>query len=55
MNMNLEINFSEDENCKQNVAFVKALLIKFAIEILDVSYEQKEELKRKVLNELENT
>ncbi len=52
--MEIHFNFTEDNSHVKNLAFVRALLIKCTIEKLDISYEEKEEIKRKVLEYLKN-
>lgn len=51
--MDIKINLSYGEESIHNLAFVKALFIKYNIESLSISYEQKETLQKQVLNELE--
>lgn len=53
--MDLYINLIYDENSIHNIAFIKALLIKFYIESLDINYNKKVELKNMVLCELQKT
>ena len=48
--MNIEIFFGEESI--QNLAFVKALLIKNNIEKLNISYSQKEKIQKDILKEL---
>lgn len=51
--MDININISYGEDSIHNLAFIKALLIKFNIEKLNISYTQKEELRKQILKELE--
>lgn len=53
--MEIKFNFPEDNSHISNLAFVKALLIKVTIDNLDVSYEQKLDLKNKILEYLKKT
>lgn len=55
--MNMNINFSYEEQSIHNLAFIKALFIKHKIESLNISHNQKEALLKDiegVLNEKEN-
>lgn len=51
--MGININISYGEESVHNLAFIKALLIKYNIEKLNISYSQKEELIKQALKELE--
>lgn len=51
--MDININFSYGEESVHNLAFIDALFIKFNIEKLNISYRKKEELREKILKELE--
>ena len=51
--MDININLSYGEESIHNLAFIRALFIKFSIERLDISYKQKEKLKKQILKELE--
>ena len=51
--MDININFSYGEESVHNLAFINALFIKFNIEKLNISYRKKEELREKILKELE--
>lgn len=51
--MDININFSYGEESVHNLAFINALFIKFNIEKLNISYRRKEELRKKILKELE--
>ena len=53
--MEIQYHFTKDNSHVKNLAFIRALLIKCTIEQLDISYEKKVELKRKVLAYLKNT
>ena len=50
--MDININFSYGEESIHNLAFIRASFIKFNIERLDISYKQKEKLKKQILKEL---
>lgn len=50
MDINVDISFGN--NSIHNLAFIRALLIKHSIETLNISYNQKEELKKQILKEL---
>lgn len=51
--MDININFTYGEESIHNLAFIKAVLIKHNIEKLNISYAQKEELRKQTLKELE--
>lgn len=51
--MDININFSYGEESVHNLAFINALFINFNIEKLNISYRRKEELRKKILKELE--
>ncbi len=51
--MEIEIKNRKEENVKQNIAFIKAFLIKKTIDNLEVSYQEKEEIKKKIIEYLE--
>lgn len=51
--MELEIKNRKEENAMQNIAFIKAFLIKKTIDNLEVSYQEKEEIKKKIIEYLE--
>lgn len=51
--MDINIKISYEEESIHNLAFIKALLIKFNIEKLDISYKEKEELKKQILQQIE--
>lgn len=53
--MDIQLNFPKDNSHISNLAFVRALLIKCTIEKLDISYSEKEEIRKKVLEYLKNT
>ncbi|MCI8384200.1 MAG: hypothetical protein HFJ33_04985 [Clostridia bacterium] len=44
--MEIEIKNRREENVMQNIAFIKAFLIKKTIDNLEVSYPEKEEIKQ---------
>ena len=52
-NMNLRIN-KVNEDDVNNIAFIKAMLIKKSIEDLDISYKDKIKLKNEILEYLKN-
>lgn len=52
--MNIVINKNGDKHI-QNLAFIKAILIQEYIECLDINLEEKELLKKEVLNFLQKT
>lgn len=52
--MNIKINYPEGNEHINNLAFIKALLIKCGIESLDINTNEKEELKNKILDYLKN-
>ena len=51
--MELEIKNRKEEYAMQNIAFIKAFLIKKTIDNLDVSYQEKEEIKQKITKYLD--
>lgn len=51
--MGLNINFTYGDKSINNLAFIKALFIKHNIERLNISYDQKETLRKQILKELE--
>lgn len=53
--MEVKINYSEDDNHINNLAFIKALMIKKTIEDLNISSEEKERLRKEVLEHLRKT
>ncbi len=52
--MQIKINTENNKEYIHNLAFVKALLIKESIEDLDVSYEEKVQIKNEILEYLRN-
>lgn len=48
--MDINIKISLGEQSIHNLAFVKALLIKYEIEKLNISHSQKLEIKKDILN-----
>lgn len=52
--MQININTGNSKNYMHNLAFVKALLIKESIEKLDISYEEKVQIKNEILKYLQN-
>lgn len=53
--MQIQFNFPESNNYISNLAFIKALMIKKSIEDLDISYEEKEQIKKEILETLKKT
>lgn len=53
--MEIKINLQENSSHISNLAFMKALVIKQAIEELNVSYEEKGRLRKEVLEYLKKT
>lgn len=53
--MQLKINFLQDSDYIYNLAFVRALLIKISIENLNINYNDKEKIRKQVLEELKNS
>ncbi len=54
--MEIKINFSENSDTAiNNLAFVRALMINKRIENLSISYEEKEKIKKEVLEYLKIT
>lgn len=53
--MEIKLELPEGNNYINNLAFVRALMIKYTIESLDISYEEKEQLKKEVLKTLKGT
>lgn len=51
--MDININLSYGEESIHNLAFIKALFIKHNIDSLNISYNQKEILRKQILKELE--
>jgi len=51
--MDINLNLSLGEESIHNLAFIKAALIKYNIEKLNISYKQKEEIRKQILKELE--
>ena len=52
--MNIKINYPEGNEHIKNLAFIKALLIKYKIESLEINTNEKELLKDKILTYLKN-
>lgn len=50
--MDINIKLSYGDESINNLAFIKALLIKYKIEQLNISYSKKEEIRKKILKEL---
>ena len=53
--MEVKINFPENNNHISNLAHIKALMIKKTIEDLNISSEEKEKLRKEVLEHLRKT
>lgn len=53
--MQIKINFSKDDVHINNLAFVKALMIKNIIENLSLTYDEKEKLRKEILEYLRKT
>lgn len=53
--MQIKFNFPESNDYINNLAFIKALMIKRMIENLDISYKEKEQLKNEILETLKKT
>ncbi len=52
--MQIKINTENNKEYIHNLAFIKALLIKESIERLDISYEEKIQVKNEILEYLQN-
>ncbi len=52
--MQIKINTENNNEYIHNLAFIKALLIKESIEKLDISYEEKIQVKDEILRFLQN-
>ncbi len=52
--MQININTGNNKEYIHNVAFVKALFIKESIEKLEISYEEKIQVKNEILEYLQN-
>ena len=52
--MQINIDTGNSKNYIHNLAFIKALLIKESIEKLDISYEEKIQVKNEILEYLQN-
>lgn len=53
--MQIKINFSKDDVHIKNLAFVKALMIKNIIENLNLTYDEKEKLRKEILEYLKKS
>lgn len=53
--MDIKLNFPENNGHISNLAFIRALLIKCTIERLDVTYEEKEKIKKEILEYLKDS
>lgn len=51
--MEIEIKNRKEESVMQNIAFIKAFLIKKTIDNLEVGYQKKEEIKKEIIEYLE--
>lgn len=53
--MQITFNFSKDNVHINNLAFIKALMIKNVIENLNITYEEKEKLRKEILEYLKKS
>lgn len=53
--MEINYNFPKDNSHISNLAFVRALFIRDTIELLDVSFEEKQMIKEEILEYLKKT
>lgn len=53
--MQIKINFPKDDVHINNLAFVKALMIKNVIEKLNLTYDEKEKLRKEILEYLKKS
>lgn len=53
--MEIKFNIPEDNSHISNLAFIRALLIRDTIEKLNITIEEKEELKEEILEYLKKT
>lgn len=53
--MQIKINFPKDDVHINNLAFVKALMIKNIIENLNLTYDEKEKLRKEILEYLKKS
>lgn len=53
--MEIKLNFPDNNDYISNLAFIRALMIKKSIENLDISYEEKEQLRKDILEILKKT
>jgi len=53
--MQIKINFPKDDVHINNLAFVKALMIKNVIENLNLTYDEKEKLRKEILEYLKKS
>lgn len=53
--MEIKINIPENNSHINNFAYVKAFLINKTIEALDISYNEKEKVKKEILEYLKKT
>ena len=51
--MKVKLNFPKDNSHIHNLAFVRALLIRDTIESLKITYQEKEHLRKSILDYLE--
>lgn len=54
-NIKIIINLSINENSKKDLAFIRALLIKYSIENLKISFAQKKQLREEILEYLKSS
>ena len=52
--MNVKVNYSKDNNHIYNLAFIRSLLIKTTIDSLKIEIEEKEEIRKNILEHLKN-
>lgn len=53
--MEIKLNFPKDNSHIYNLAFVRALLIRDTIESLSITYQEKENLRKDILEYLKKT
>ena len=52
MEIKIKVNFPEDDSYIYNIAYIKAMFIRDTIEQLDINYEEKENLRKEILEHL---
>lgn len=50
--MKIKLNFPKDNSHINNLAFIRAILIRDTIENLDITYQEKENLRKEILEYL---